>query len=227
MIENLIMIPARAGSQRIPNKNLINLNGKPLIYYTINECKKVKKFADIYVSSDSDKILNYCKKFKFLLTKKRSKKLASNKSNMNDVVEDLILYLEKKNKNYKNFILLQPTSPLRNFREIITCLNVFKKKKLKSLATISDLIEKPNEIIIKKNKKWRYLFNNRKNYLELCNYIDGSIYICTIDFFKKHKDLIKKDKTFFFKVNNNYNVDVDYKYDLALAEYFLKNKGKN
>ena len=71
MIENLIMIPARAGSQRIPNKNLINLNGKPLIYYTINECKKVKKFADIYVSSDSDKILNYCKKFKFLLTKKK------------------------------------------------------------------------------------------------------------------------------------------------------------
>ena len=42
MIENLIMIPARAGSQRIPNKNLINLNGKPLIYYTINECKKLK-----------------------------------------------------------------------------------------------------------------------------------------------------------------------------------------
>ena len=39
---------------------------------------------------------------------------------------------------------------------------MYSKKKLKSLATISDLIEKPNEIIVKKNKKWRYLFNNRK-----------------------------------------------------------------
>ena len=104
---------------------------------------------------------------------------------------------------------------------------MYSKKETEKFRTISDLIEKPNEIIIKKNKKWRYLFNNRKNYLELCNYIDGSIYICTIDFFKKHKDLIKKDKNFFFKVKKNYNVDVDYKYDLALAEYFLKNKGKN
>jgi CMP-N,N'-diacetyllegionaminic acid synthase len=227
MTENLIMIPARAGSQRIPNKNLINLNGKPLIYYTINECKKIKKYADIYVSSDSDKILKYCKKFKFLSTKKRSKKLSSNKSNMNDVVQDLILYLEKKNKRYKNFILLQPTSPLRKFKEIISCINIFKKKKLKSLVTISNLMEKSNEIIIKKNNKWKYLFKNKNNHLDLCNFVDGSIYICTIDFFKKYKDLIKKDKTFFFKVNKKYNVDVDHKYDLALAEYFLKNNESN
>ncbi len=58
----------------------------------------------------------------------------------------------------------------------------------------------------------------------MCNYVDGSIYICTINFFKKYKNLINKDKTFFFKTNNNYNVDVDYKHDLVLAEYFLKNK---
>ena len=224
MIDNLIMIPARAGSQRIPNKNLININGKPLIYYTINECKKIKNLADVYVSTDSDKILNYCKKFNFIFTKKRSKRLSSNKSNMNDVVQDLISYLEKKNKRYKNFFLLQPTSPLRKFQEIISCLNYFKKKKLKSLTTVSNLMEKSDEIVIKKNNKWQYLFKKKKNTLEMCNYVDGSIYICTINFFKKYKNLINKDKTFFFKTNNNYNVDVDYKHDLVLAEYFLKNK---
>lgn len=215
------MIPARSGSQRIPNKNLININGKPLIYYTIKECKKLKKIADIYVSTDSNKILNYCKKFNHIATKKRSKRLSMNRSSMNDAMLDLILYLEKINKKYKNIILLQPTSPMRKYQEIIKCLNLFKKKKLKSLATISTLMENSNEIVVRNRKNWECLFDNR-NLNQECNYIDGSIYMCAVDFFKKYKNIYKKGETFFYKVNKSYNVDVDYKHDLVLAEYFIK-----
>ena len=105
-MNNLIIIPARSSSQRITNKNLVNINGKPLIYYTINECKKLKKIADICISTDSNKIINYCKKFKYILIRKRPKKLSSNTTSMNDVILDLIKFFEKANKNYKNIILL-------------------------------------------------------------------------------------------------------------------------
>ena len=57
-----ILIPARAGSKGIPGKNLIDLNGKPLIYYVLKAAigSSVK---DIWVSTDSDKISQYCHAF--------------------------------------------------------------------------------------------------------------------------------------------------------------------
>ena len=55
---NLAIIPARGGSKRIKNKNIISFAGKPMIYYPINAAKKSKIFDFIHVSSDSNKILN-------------------------------------------------------------------------------------------------------------------------------------------------------------------------
>ena len=56
------VIPARSGSKGIKNKNIINLKGKPLIYWTIKLAKKVKFFDRVIVSTNSKKILNFSKK---------------------------------------------------------------------------------------------------------------------------------------------------------------------
>ena len=53
---NIAIIPARSGSKRIKNKNLINFFGKPLIYYSINLAKKSGLFDKIIVSTDSKEI---------------------------------------------------------------------------------------------------------------------------------------------------------------------------
>ena len=58
----LALIPARGGSKGIKNKNLRRINGKPLIYYTINFINKLR-FVDLkIVSSDKNEILNYAQK---------------------------------------------------------------------------------------------------------------------------------------------------------------------
>ena len=56
---NIAIIPARAGSKRLKNKNLKTINGKPLIYYAINAAIKSKLFDDVIISTDSSKILNH------------------------------------------------------------------------------------------------------------------------------------------------------------------------
>lgn len=59
----IAIIPARGGSKRLPRKNIFPLNGKPLIAYTIDACKKSKFIHDIYVSSDDEEILTVAEQF--------------------------------------------------------------------------------------------------------------------------------------------------------------------
>ena len=59
---NIAIIPARQGSKRIKNKNIKLFFKKPIIYHTIRILKESKIFDHIIITSDSNKILNYCKK---------------------------------------------------------------------------------------------------------------------------------------------------------------------
>ena len=59
----IAIIPARGGSKGIPGKNIKLLDGKPLIYYSINHALKTQAIDEVYVSSDSDEILGIAKSF--------------------------------------------------------------------------------------------------------------------------------------------------------------------
>ena len=75
----LCTICMRGGSQGLKNKNLKLINGKPLMYYTINQAIKSKIFDKIMVSTDSKRILKYAKSFGADGWFLRPKKLASKK----------------------------------------------------------------------------------------------------------------------------------------------------
>jgi CMP-N,N'-diacetyllegionaminic acid synthase len=85
----IALIPARKGSKSIKNKNLYKINGVPLISFTIIAAKKTKLINDIYVSSDSEEILNFSKKQK-VLPLKRPKKYSMDNSSANEVVKHFI-----------------------------------------------------------------------------------------------------------------------------------------
>ena len=60
----IALVLCRGKSKGIKNKNLVNFFGKPLMYWTIKQLKDCKIIKEIYVSSDSKKILNYAEKLK-------------------------------------------------------------------------------------------------------------------------------------------------------------------
>ena len=105
----IALIPCRGNSKGIKNKNLVNFFGKPLMYWTIKQLKDCKIIKEIYVSSDSKKILNYAEKLKVSIIKR-----PSNISNGNSQSEDAILHAIKKKKLNSDIIVFpQVTSPLR------------------------------------------------------------------------------------------------------------------
>jgi len=137
------IIPARVGSQRIKLKNIRLFNNKPLIYWTIKSAVECKIFSKIYVSTDSVIIKNELNKFKKFKDKinflDRPKKLSGSKTK----TSTLIKYLIKKNsleKKFFNFILLQPTSPLRKKEHINKMWNIYKKYSLNDFFSVSEKI---------------------------------------------------------------------------------------
>lgn len=113
------LIPARAGSKRIPNKNMRELAGKPLLWYTASEAKKSKYIDRCILSSDSQKIIKLAKTYGIEAPFVRPSKLAGDEVTDFPVFEHAIRWLQKEEGYQPDIIVqLRITSPLRNAEEI-------------------------------------------------------------------------------------------------------------
>ena len=220
-------IPARAGSKGIKNKNLVKFNGKPLIHSVINFSKKLK-FITPFVSTNSNKILKYVKKNGIKFNYLRPNYLATDKSDVINSILHALKWFEKKNIYFDAVMLLQPTSPIRKKNEVEKIINIFKKRKINSIISVTRMKEHPFECIKIKGSKWEFLQNNkgkftgRQNYPEKYFIIDGSIYLAKVSFLKKNNSFIKKNETKLFKSSQFPFIDIDDPIDLKIAELLKK-----
>ena len=84
----LAVVSARGGSKGVPKKNIKKLNGIPLIFYSLNVIKKIKKIDRIILSSEDAKIINLVKNsFKDVEIYKRPKHLADDKTALTEVAK--------------------------------------------------------------------------------------------------------------------------------------------
>ena len=100
------IIPARGNSKRVKNKNIKILAGKPLIAWTIKSALRSKFINEVYVSSDSKKILKISKKF-HAKTIVRPKILSGNFINSDAAIKHAYL---KIGKRFDYIVTLQATS---------------------------------------------------------------------------------------------------------------------
>ena len=109
----IAVIPARGGSKRIPEKILKILCGKPLISWTIEAAIKSPSIDQVFVSTDDEKLLQFPETgvLMFLFCDRRNWLWTS------PGIEP-VLHAIKKNREYKQVLLLQPTSPLRSVEDI-------------------------------------------------------------------------------------------------------------
>lgn len=119
------VIPARGGSKGIPKKNIKQLNGKPLIVYTI-EAALASDLDKVIVSTDCKNIAKISKKHGACVVM-RSKDLARDDTPTIAVLQSIIANIGSK---YDAVMTLQPTSPLRVERHINESINIFLKDEL-------------------------------------------------------------------------------------------------
>ena len=110
----LCIIPARAGSVGLPNKNIRKLAGKPLIQWTLDQAIDSKLISKIVVSTDSDQVIKICKKiFKKLMFPLKDQRTYHYNSLISKVIIHTLNYYKKLKEEFDYIILLEPTSPIR------------------------------------------------------------------------------------------------------------------
>lgn len=221
----LAIIPARAGSKRLKNKNFLILNGKPLIQHTVDKLLKIKIIDKIIISSDKKNISNILKTNKKIFYDHRNPKLSNSKSPVFDTIFDLV----KKNPEFDIVSYFLPTNPLLPKIDILKAY-----KKLKNFKSVVSIIEyeDPIEISMRYSKNdgrikpiFKNLLSNKTN----SRFIKKS-YRPTGCFYMSYRRDILKNKTFFSKKNcagilysnTARYVDINNMSDFKYASYLLK-----
>lgn len=223
------MIPARSGSKGIKNKNLALLGDKPLIEYTFElasslQSKFIKK---IILSTDSEEIISLSKKFHKIHTPFiRPTHLATDSSNVSDVVIHALDYYSNLDESFDYVLLLQPTTPFRKPDEIDDAIETSIIKNFDSSFGVCKIMHHPREYIkIKENSFLNLLPNTstleqRQGYEELF-FISGAFYFCSTAFLIKYCSFINEGISHPIILSQETCIDIDEPFDLKIARGFL------
>ncbi len=219
----LAIIPARGGSKRLPDKNILYLNGIPLIAWSIEAAKKSKNIDDIVVTSDSDKILDIAKKYN-VKTIKRPDFLASDTATTFDVIKHAI---ENFGEKSEYVVLLQPTSPLRNEKHINEAIELLEKKNADAVISVCEVDHSPlwsntlPENLDMSNFIRDEMKNKRSQDLEKYYRLNGAIYICKTERLLEEKTFFIKNNIFAYLMDKKSSVDIDDEVDFELAKVLM------
>lgn len=218
------IITARGGSKGLPRKNILDLNGKPLIAHTIDAARASNIFSNIVVTTDDKEIKEVSLKFGANIIDRPSE-LATDTASSLDVLEHALRELET--ENYTHFILLQPTSPLRTDIHIVEAWAKYINDKASSLLSVCEVEHSPFKMLIENKDgevepltKWEDLTMPRQK-LPKAYLPNGAIYINRVDKFLENRNLFEKPICMYL-MNRESSLDIDIKRDFLEVEKVMK-----
>lgn len=225
----LAIIPARGGSKRLPRKNLLPINGKPLIEWSIDAAEASEYIDTVFISTDDKEIQSISCESGAYVPELRPAELATDTA----TTESMLLYtLGKYGKEYDVVILLQPTSPLRTANNIDEAIELFLTKKAFSVVSVTPCEHSPlwaNTLPLDANMgsfiKEKGL--QRSQNLDEFYRLNGAIYIFDIEKLQQYQKICYTNESYAYKMSNENSVDIDTELDFKFAELLLrKNNAK-
>jgi CMP-N,N'-diacetyllegionaminic acid synthase len=226
-VKNIAIIPARSGSKRLPDKNIRMLCGKPLLAYSVEAALQSGMFDIVHVSTDSEKYAEIAKSYGADVPFLRSAENSSDIASSWDTVLEVLDSYSKRGCSFHNIMLLQPTSPLRTYDDIITAFALMDEKKAKAIVSVCQG-HYHNTLSIG-GAMAGFIRNeaNRKRKQDTDKYyrINGAIYLMNTAYFLDDQN-IYRDSCFAHIMDKSRSADIDDELDLLFAETVLINRGK-
>lgn len=224
-MKTIAIIPARGGSKRLPNKNILSLGGIPLIAHSILYAQGNKAIIDeVYVSTDDETIKEIALQYGAKVID-RPKNLSGD---LEPTVSALRHVLESVQTDVENVVLLQATNPLRPQNLLEEAFEAYQNGNYDSLFTVSRNHQKLGKIVANKFVPFNYTIGQRSQDLEPLFFENGLLYISKaklilpLDFARGDSKIISEN-AYPLEVNSFFdNVDIDTQEDLAYAEYLIE-----
>lgn len=227
-MKKIAIIPARSGSKGLVNKNILMLLDKPILAYTIEAAIQSEKFIKVIVSTDSLEYKEIAEKYGAEVVM-RGEELSNDSATSYMVIKDV---LEKDlGVEYDYFVLLQPTSPFRNYQHINESIEKFEKNisnynflvSMTETSKTSTLIKPIEEDESLKHYDLDFSNYKRQNYKEY--YPNGAIFIGKNKEYLERKHFFGKKSLAYF-MNKADSIDIDDRLDFEFAILLMSMKQK-
>ncbi|MBO5207810.1 MAG: acylneuraminate cytidylyltransferase family protein [Lachnospiraceae bacterium] len=234
-MRNIAIIPARSGSKGLKDKNIKELCGKPLLAYSIATAKESGVFEHIMVSTDSEVYASIAQKWgaevPFLRSEATSSDTASTWDTVKEVLDNYALIGEK----FDSVCVLQPTSPLRTAKDIVSGYELFHQKKANAVVAVCEMEHSPlfsntlpEDCCMDQFISQEYFATPRQS-LPVYYRINGALYIVKESYLRKMDNLYQR-KCYAYVMPRESSIDIDTEYDFMMTELILGrsvNKNKN
>ncbi|MDR3627007.1 MAG: acylneuraminate cytidylyltransferase family protein [Ignavibacteriaceae bacterium] len=222
------IIPARGGSKGLPKKNILQLNGKPLIAWTIEKALQSKYIDRIFVSTDSEEIAGIAEKFGCNVPFLRPEEFARDSSPSSEAIIHALDCFEKLGERFDYIALLEPTSPLRKMNDIdLSIKKIINNENADCLVSVGE-IHTEHPFIIKKMDfegfVSPYISNAKSIYqrqqADKAYFPYGVIYLSKIESYKKNKTFYL-EKTLSYEIERWQNYEIDDIEDFMIIEKII------
>jgi len=206
------IIPARAGSKRLKNKNNRTIGGYTLVEWAIAAAKSIEHDCSTFIITDSDVTRKTSENYEVSILE-RPKSLSTDNASTESLIKHFI-----NNSNFTDIVLLQPTSPFRSTVEINRALKTYQAMNLLSLAAVCKPWQAPKDLIVRgTDGKFLQKLVSEKALKTLDYFFDtGSLYISNSQRLLSGKLFIDND-THFFECGELGNIDIDTKSQLEIT----------
>ena len=225
-MRNIAIIPARSGSKGLKDKNIKELNGKPLMAYSIEAALKSGKFDVVHVSTDSELYADIAREHGADVPFLRSTAASSDTASSWDAVREVLDKYSALGKKFDTFALLQPTSPLRRSADIISAYDLYDEKKALTIVSLCETEECPltcnvlPESLSMDNFEREEVKNKRRQELPVYYRFNGAIYISEVEHFMATGDIYEKE-CYAYVMDKMSSIDIDDAYDFVIAKALI------
>ena len=221
----LVIIPARGGSKGVPRKNIKQLNGKPLIQYTIDAARAVFQDEVICVSTDDLEIKSVVESLGLKVPFLRPEELSIDAAGTYEVLMHAIAFYEAKGYHADTIILLQPTSPFRTAEHLKNALQLYLPNS-EMLASVKETHANPYFVLREENTEGWLVKSKEGNFTRRQDCpkvyeLNGAIYIINVAAMK-NRHIMSFERVSKFLMDEDSSLDIDNQLDWIMAEAIIK-----
>lgn len=226
-MNNIAIIPARSGSKGLKNKNIKELNGKPLLAYTIETALESKQFTRVMVSTDSEMYAKLAVQYGAEVPFLRTEATSNDEAGSWNVVYEVLERYKQFGELFVTACLLQPTSPLRKAEDIIDAYCLYEEKHAEAVTSVCEVEHSPlwtmNLPFDNSMREFRRNIKTDAPRQKLRTFyrLNGAIYIRKISYLNDDIIVHNEDEYAYIMHRKN-SVDIDTLDDFEYAEFLIK-----